>query len=106
MHRLHLDDFGMIRVASPYDIPGRVGSGFPMSSWWRGMISSRVVMPKMWRTAELAEALSTSPERVRRMAKSGQIPSIRLNGSGRGRFYFDWPAVRRALRHQGPGSID
>lgn len=87
--------------ALPFYLPGGTITSMPS---WAGLPSARRACPRMWRSWELAEALGVSVPTVQLLVKRGRIPVHRL--SPKGRMFFDWPAVRRALRLIGPSSID
>jgi excisionase family DNA binding protein len=42
--------------------------------------------PRLYRASEVARILGVSPERVRELVASGDLPSIRLGGQGWHRF--------------------
>jgi excisionase family DNA binding protein len=42
--------------------------------------------PRLYRASEVAHILGVSPERVRELVASGDLPSIRLGGQGWHRF--------------------
>ncbi|WP_019631746.1 helix-turn-helix domain-containing protein [Actinomadura atramentaria] len=50
--------------------------------------------PDVLTTAELAAKLGLSPQTVRRMANSGQLPALKTGKD----FRFSWEAVRQVLR--------